>query len=122
VSNPAISARAFARWWLGGKHQVRRENRADFWRFLEFLDWKIPGLDWTGKFLEKITAMALQTRQNPASGILEVLVDGEWIRFEDYRRVQIDQAYENSIRFLRERLGDSEAQAMTRNDSMKEEP
>lgn len=66
--------------------------------------------------------MALQTRQNPASGILEVLVDGEWIRFEDYRRVQIDQAYENSIRFLRERLGESEAQAMTRNDSMKEEP
>ena len=66
--------------------------------------------------------MALQTRQNPASGILEVLVDGEWVRFEDYRRVQIDQAYENSIRFLRERLGESEAQAMTRNDSMKEEP
>jgi len=66
--------------------------------------------------------MALQTRQNPASGILEVLVDGEWVRFDDYRRVQIDQAYENSIRFLRERLGESEAQAMTRNDSMKEEP
>jgi len=66
--------------------------------------------------------MALETRQNPESGILEVLVNGEWVRFEDYRRVQIEEAYQNSIKFLRERLGESEAQAMTNNESIKEDP
>ncbi|MFM8393006.1 MAG: hypothetical protein ACKOB4_03680 [Acidobacteriota bacterium] len=66
--------------------------------------------------------MALETRQNPESGILEVLVNGEWVKFEDYRRVQIEEAYQNSIKFLRERLGESEAQAMTNNESIKEDP
>ena len=66
--------------------------------------------------------MALETRQNPLSGILEVLVDRVWVRFEDYREVQIEEAYQNSIKFLRDRLGESEAQAMTNNDTIKEEP
>lgn len=66
--------------------------------------------------------MALETRQNPVSGILEVLVDRVWVRFEDYREVQIEEAYQNSIKFLRDRLGDSEAQAMTNNETIKEEP
>ena len=66
--------------------------------------------------------MALQTRQNPVSGILEVLVEDQWMRFEDYRREQIERAYENSIKFLRDRLGESEAEAMTKNDSNKKEP
>jgi len=66
--------------------------------------------------------MALQTRHNPVSGILEVLVEDQWMRFEDYRREQIERAYENSIKFLRDRLGESEAEAMTKNDSNKKEP
>ncbi len=65
--------------------------------------------------------MALETRQNPDTDILEVLVNGQWVRFEDYRREQIDQAYQNSIRYLRERLGDREAQSITSNDSTEEE-
>lgn len=66
--------------------------------------------------------MALQTRQNPVSGILEVLVEDQWMRFEDYRREQIERAYENSIKFLRDRLGEPEAEAMTKNDPNKKEP
>jgi len=66
--------------------------------------------------------MALETRQNPESGVLEVMVRGEWVKFDEYRRVQIEEAYQNSIKFLRERLGESEAQAMTNNESIKEDP
>ena len=50
--------------------------------------------------------MALQTRQNPETDILEVLVNGEWMEFEEYRKWQIDVSYQNSIKFLRERLGE----------------
>jgi hypothetical protein len=53
--------------------------------------------------------MSLQTRQNPDTGALEVLVNEEWTPFEDYRKRQIDEAYQNSIRFLRDRLGEDEA-------------
>jgi len=53
--------------------------------------------------------MSLQTRQNPESGILEVLVNEEWVCFEDYRKLQIDEAYQNSIQFLRDRLGEDAA-------------
>ena len=53
--------------------------------------------------------MSLKTRENPETGTLEVLVDGEWIRFDDYRRRQIDEAYKNSIKFLRDRLGEDVA-------------
>jgi hypothetical protein len=54
-------------------------------------------------------SMSLQTRQNPSTGALEVLVHGEWTPFEDYRKRQIDEAYQNSIKFLRDRLGEDEA-------------
>ena len=56
--------------------------------------------------------MSLQTRQNPNTGSLEVLVDDEWTPFEDYRKRQIDEAYRNSIKFLRDRLGEDEAQKL----------
>ncbi len=62
--------------------------------------------------------MALQTRENPESGILEVLVDEQWVRFEDYRKQQIDEAYQNSVKFLRERLGEDAAKEM----AQKEQP
>jgi hypothetical protein len=54
-------------------------------------------------------SMSLQTRQNPNTGALEVLVHDEWTPFEDYRKRQIDEAYQNSIKFLRDRLGEDEA-------------
>lgn len=50
--------------------------------------------------------MSLKTRENPKTGVLEVLVKGTWVRFDEYRRAQIDEAYLNSIRFLRDRLGE----------------
>lgn len=50
--------------------------------------------------------MALPTRQNPTTGDLEVQVAGEWVNFEDYRTRQIDEAYQSSIKFLRNRLGE----------------
>ena len=57
--------------------------------------------------------MALATREHPETGDLEVLVDGEWTPFQAYRQRQIDTAYLNSIRFLRNRLGEQAAQEMT---------
>lgn len=56
--------------------------------------------------------MALPTRQNPQSGVLEVLVDNQWLPFEQYRKQQIDEAYQNSVKFLRERLGEDQARKM----------
>ncbi|MBO0858605.1 MAG: hypothetical protein J2P21_09090 [Chloracidobacterium sp.] len=56
--------------------------------------------------------MSLQTRQNPNTGALEVLVNDEWTSFEDYRKRQIDDAYRNSIKFLRDRLGEDEARKL----------
>jgi hypothetical protein len=56
--------------------------------------------------------MALQTRRNPETGALEVLFNGEWTPFEDYRKRQIDEAYQNSIKFLRDRLGEDEARKL----------
>ena len=50
--------------------------------------------------------MSLKTRANPKTGVLEVLVNDVWVRFDEYRRAQIDEAYLNSIRFLRDRLGE----------------
>lgn len=50
--------------------------------------------------------MALKTRQNPETGELEVLVADDWVLFEEYRKHQIDEAYQNSIKFLRDRLGE----------------
>jgi hypothetical protein len=57
--------------------------------------------------------MSLKTRQNPDTGALEVLVDGEWVNFEDFRKRQIDEAYKNSIKFLRDRLGEDAANQLT---------
>ena len=56
--------------------------------------------------------MALPTRQNPDSGKLEVFVQDEWVLFEQYRKQQIDDAYQNSVKFLRERLDDDQARKM----------
>lgn len=56
--------------------------------------------------------MSLRTRQNPENGTLEVLVNEEWVRFELYREQQIDDAYQNSIKFLRDRLGEDSANEM----------
>ena len=50
--------------------------------------------------------MPLNTRENPDTGELEILIDDEWVSFEAYRIRKIDEAYENSIKFLRERLGE----------------
>ena len=50
--------------------------------------------------------MPLRTRENPESGIIEVLVNNEWVDFDSYRKKQIDDAYQNSVQFLRERLGE----------------
>lgn len=61
--------------------------------------------------------MALPTRQNPETGILEVLVNDEWLRFDDYRQRQIDEAYQNSIKFLRERLGEDAASELARKEN-----
>ena len=50
--------------------------------------------------------MPLKTRQNPQTGTLEVEIGGVWEAFDEYRKRQIDDAYQSSIRFLRDRLGE----------------
>ncbi len=62
--------------------------------------------------------MALATRENPDNGQLEVLVNDQWIRFDEYRRKQIDDAYQTSVQFLRERLGEDQARKLA--DSINE--
>ena len=54
--------------------------------------------------------MSLLTRQNPDTNELEVLVNEQWVPFQEYRDKQIGDAYEKSIIFLRERLGEDDAQ------------
>ena len=66
--------------------------------------------------------MALKTRENPENGVLEVLVDKEWIGFEEYRKRQIDEAYQNSIKFLRDRLGEDAANEMSRKEQPHDNP
>jgi hypothetical protein len=56
--------------------------------------------------------MALPTRENPENGQLEVLVKNEWVRFDEYRSQQIDDAYQTSVQFLRERLGEDQARKL----------
>ena len=53
--------------------------------------------------------MALQTRENPKTGIVEVLVNDQWIDFDSYRKKQVDDAYQTSVKFLRDRLGEDSA-------------
>ena len=62
--------------------------------------------------------MALPTRENPDNGQLEVLVKDEWVRFDEYRAQQIDDAYQTSVQFLRERLGEDQARKLA--DSLNE--
>jgi len=50
--------------------------------------------------------MSLKTRQNPETGVLEVFVNEQWVRFDEYRQRQIAEAYDKSIEFLRDRLGE----------------
>ncbi|MFN7930463.1 MAG: hypothetical protein U0Y68_21570 [Blastocatellia bacterium] len=63
--------------------------------------------------------MSLLTRQNPETDELEVLVNNEWQPFTAYREKQIADAYEKSVKFLRERLGEDaaekEQELLTRN-------
>ena len=56
--------------------------------------------------------MALPTRENPENGQLEVLVNDAWVRFDEYRTKQIDDAYQTSVQFLRERLGEDQARKL----------
>lgn len=53
--------------------------------------------------------MSLLTRQHPDTDELEVLVNERWVPFQEYRDKQIADAYEKSVVFLRERLGEDEA-------------
>ncbi|NOT63717.1 MAG: hypothetical protein HOP19_26180 [Acidobacteria bacterium] len=62
--------------------------------------------------------MALATRENPDNGQLEVLVNDQWVRFDEYRSKQIDDAYQTSVQFLRERLGEDQARKLA--DSINE--
>lgn len=68
--------------------------------------------------------MPLRTRENPESGIIEVLVNNEWVDFDSYRKKQIDDAYQNSVQFLRERLGEDAAGQIAQNtaDNSSTEP
>lgn len=61
--------------------------------------------------------MALQTRQNSETGLIEVLVNDQWVKFEDYRKKQIDDAYQSSVRFLRERLNEDDAKLRAQNST-----
>lgn len=61
--------------------------------------------------------MALQTRQNSETGLIEVLVNDQWVKFEDYRKKQIDDAYQSSVRFLRERLNEDDAKLTAQNST-----
>lgn len=53
--------------------------------------------------------MALPTRQNPVTNELEVFINEQWVPFQEYRDKQIADAYDKSVVFLRDRLGEDEA-------------
>ncbi|HZS08053.1 MAG TPA: hypothetical protein VFD58_24675 [Blastocatellia bacterium] len=53
--------------------------------------------------------MALRTRENPETKRLEVFTGDGWVDFDEYRERQIAEAYDNSIKFLRDRLGEDYA-------------
>ena len=48
-------------------------------------------------------------------------MNGEWTPFEDYRKRQIDEAYRNSIIFLRDRLGEDEARKLEEQSNRSED-
>ncbi|MFN0109506.1 MAG: hypothetical protein ACKVZH_11685 [Blastocatellia bacterium] len=59
--------------------------------------------------------MSLRTRQHPETGAIEVLVNDVWVDFESHRKKQIDDAYQSSVRFLRDRLGEDAAGQILQN-------
>lgn len=59
--------------------------------------------------------MPLLTRQNPDTGDTEVLVNDDWVKFDEHRRKQIDDAYQTSVKFLRDRLGEDAANQISKN-------
>ncbi len=61
--------------------------------------------------------MSLRTRENPKTGIIEVLVNDDWVEFDSYRKKQVEDAYQNSVKFLRERLGEDAAGQITQNST-----
>lgn len=61
--------------------------------------------------------MSLQTRENPNTGMIEVLVNGNWVEFDSYRKKQVDDAYQNSVKFLRDRLGEDAAGQIAQNSA-----
>lgn len=56
--------------------------------------------------------MGMLTRTNPKLNELEILVNNEWIPFSAFREKQINDAYDKSIVFLRDRLNDDTAQEL----------
>ena len=56
--------------------------------------------------------MGMLTRTNSTTNELEILVNDEWVDFKDYREKQINDAYDKSIDFLRDRLNDDTAQEL----------
>lgn len=65
--------------------------------------------------------MSLQTRENPETGKLEVFADNQWVAFKEYREKQIAEAYEKSVKFLRERLGEDQSEKQESNSEKKSE-
>lgn len=61
--------------------------------------------------------MSFQTRKNPETGVIEVLVNNEWVEFDAFRKKQIDEAYQSSVSFLRERLGEDAAGQIAQNSA-----
>ena len=58
--------------------------------------------------------MGMLTRSNPKTDELEIQVNDQWISFNEYRAKQIDEAYDKSIVFLRDRLNhDIEKEQLT---------
>ena len=59
--------------------------------------------------------MGMLTRSNPKTDELEIQVNDQWISFTEYRSKQIDEAYDKSIVFLRDRLNhDIEKEQLTK--------
>ena len=59
--------------------------------------------------------MGMLTRSNPKTDEIEIQVNDQWISFNEYRAKQIDEAYDKSIVFLRDRLNqDIEKEQLTK--------
>ncbi len=59
--------------------------------------------------------MGLLTRTNPNTNELEILFNNEWMSFNEYRENQINEAYDKSIVFLRNRLNrDDQKEQLTK--------